>query len=264
MAVVSEVLADGETHASLNNLFLYAGAPDDIPLGNKQAKALAWLRAINKAPALNPLGVLGKLIENYMELPLDPEDATYIYRKNRKEKIEKALAGSGLQYIRGGYVSSGSAAPSRTLETIIRERNLTSINEEFDRALRNVESNPREAISAACNILESVCKIYIEDENLEFPAKLDLQGVWAVVRKDLGFDPSKIEDNDLREILAGMISVVKGVGALRTHASSAHGMGKKAYKIEPRHARLAIHSAHTLVIFIFECWDKKKSNKTTS
>lgn len=262
IAIVSEVLSDGESHASLNNLFLYAGAPEPIPDGSKPTKCTAWLRSVNKNPSLDPLRILGRLIENYIDLPLDPADAAYIHRKTRKDKLEKVLAASGLQYIRGGYVSTGSAAPSKTLETVIRERNFSSINEEFERALKNVEANPREAISAACNILESVCKIYIEDEELETPAKLDLQNVWSAVRKDLGFDPSMVADNDLKEILSGMIAVVKGIAALRTHASSAHGMGRKAYKAEPRHARLAIHSAHTLVLFILESWDKKKSAKS--
>lgn len=69
----------------------------------------------------------------------------------------------------------------------------------------------------AANILESVRKIYIEDEGLEMPTKRDLQNVWAPVRKHLGFDPSKVEHQDLQHILTGMLSVVHGVGALRTH-----------------------------------------------
>ncbi len=51
--------------------------------------------------------------------------------------------------------------------------------------------------------------------------------------------------------------LVDGIGALRTHASSAHGAGKKQYKLEPRHARLAIHSAHTVTLFILESWARR-------
>ena len=104
----------------------------------------------------------------------------------------------------------------------------------------------------------SLFKIDIEDENLDMPSKQDLQPVWSVVRKDLGFDPSRIEDRDLQEVLSGIIAVVNGIGALRTHASSAHGAGKKTYKLAPRHARLAIHSAHTVALFVIESWDKKR------
>ncbi len=101
--------------------------------------------------------------------------------------------------------------------------------------------------------------MYIEDEGLKLPNKLDLQPIWAVVRKDLGFDPKNVEDRDLKEILSGMIAAVNGIGALRSHASSAHGSGRKIYNLEPRHARLAIHAAHTVAAFIMESWEKKSN-----
>jgi len=103
-----------------------------------------------------------------------------------------------------------------------------------------------------------VFKTYIEEENLVMPPKQDLQPVWKVVRDDLGLDPGKLEDRDLQEILSGIFATVNGIGALRTHASSAHGSGTKTYNLKPRHARLAVHAAHTLATFILESWQDKK------
>ena len=154
------------------------------------------------------------------------------------------------------------AIPSRSLAAIVRDKDLKSVEEEFARAVDPVEAKPRDAVSAACNILEAVCKTYIEDENLTMPAKQDLSGVWGVVRKHLGFDPSTLQDQDLQKILTGLFSIVDGIGALRTHASSAHGSGRKVYRIEPRHARLAVHAAHTATTFIIESWDRRKANTT--
>ncbi len=259
MAVVAEEVASSETHTTLDSLFMYAGAPGDPPVGAKHVKALEWLRRVNKDESVDPLKILGRLIEGYMDVLIDPTDPSVEGRqRRRKDRIAQVLASSELHYVRGGRVVGALATPSRTLEQLIRDRDLASINEEFERALRNVESSPREAVSAACNILESICKTYIEDEGLEMPSKRDLQPVWSVVRKDLGFDPGRVEDQDLQEILSGVIVVVHGIGALRTHASSAHGAGKKAYRLEPRHARLAVHSAHTVALFVLESWDKKR------
>ena len=185
---------------------------------------------------------------------------TDLQAKN-KSRIEEVLAKSNLRYVQGGIVCTSAASPSLTLKGIIKKHDITFINSEFDRALKNIESSPPEAVSAACNILESICKVYIEDEDLEMPKKLDLQPVWAVVRTDLGFDPKSIEDRDLKEILSGMFATVNGIAALRSHASSAHGAGRKRYFLEPRHARLAIHSAHTIASFIMESWEKKNKNK---
>jgi hypothetical protein len=260
LAVCAEIAANRETHASLDNLFIYAGASGEPPQGSKPAKALAWLRNTNKDEDLNPLDVLGRIIETYMEEVLDPENEWDAHKLKDREKIAKTLAQCELQYIKGGKVVGSLGVPSRTLEEQLKEHDLVSVENEFNRALKNVEASPREAVSAAGNILESLCKIYIEEKSLDKPAKLDLKSVWGVVRKDLGFDASKVEDQDLQKILTGLFSIIDGVASLRSHVSSAHGEGKKVYKLEPRHARLAIHAAHTATLFILETWTKKKKS----
>jgi len=56
-----------------------------------------------------------------------------------------------------------------------------------------------------------------------------------------------------------ILLLANGIGALRTHGSSAHGSGRVRYHLQPRHARLAVHAAHTIASFIIESWDNKKS-----
>ena len=263
VAAVTERLSQRTTHASLDNLFMHAGAPGEPPEGSKWVKAQEWLRRVNRDESVQPLDVLGRLIEAYMEEdPPKPEPfgkGAPPTETDDQEKIRKALARYDLQYVRGGSVTGTLGTPSKALEDYIRDRDLPAIDHEFSRALENVEQSPREAVSAASNILESVCKVYIADRGLAAPPKQDLKPVWSVVRKDLGFDPSVVEDQDLQIILTGLFAIVEGIGALRTHASSAHGAGKKQYKLEPRHARLAIHSAHTAALFILESWQRKVS-----
>lgn len=228
-------------------------------MASKPAKALAWLRATNKDETVDPLTVAGRIIENYIEADLDPNDIYDAERMKERERLLKALAQAKLQYVSGGKIVGNLGAPSRALEDFIKDRDIESIELEFNRALSNVDTSPREAVSAASNILESVCKVYIEAEKLEMPAKRDLKSVWFVVRKNLGFDPGVVEDQDLQRILTGLISIVDGIGSLRTHASSAHGAGVKNYKLEPRHSRLAIHGAHTIALFLLESWVKQKA-----
>lgn len=260
ISVVADAVSSWETHATLDSLFLYAGAPGDPPAGSKYAKAIEWLRRVNKDETIkDPLSILGKIIENYMDDDPKPTWSSIDAEFTEKiVRIKDTLARFNLQYAPGGYILSALATPSHTLAEMIRDRDLISINREFERAYENVEGDPREAVSAASNILESICKIYIEEEPLEMPKKQDLQSVWSVVRKDLGFDPREVVDQDLKEILSGLLAIVSGIGALRSHASSAHGSGRKIYKLESRHARLSVHAAHTAALFILESWDKKR------
>lgn len=265
IATVAEMVSARETHATLDSLFMYAGAPGDPPDGSKKTKALEWLRRINKDMSVSPLEVLGRLIEAYMDEDLEGKTEPWeASRSEERQHLLRELQRGKLQYSSGGIITGSLATPSASLEEHIRKRNIPSLNEEFNRALKNVESSPKESLSAACNILESLCKVYIEEQGLEMPKKQDLQPVWTVVRKDLALDPSLIEDQDLQKILTGLISIVDGVGALRTHASTAHGAGRKSYRVEPRHARLAIHAAHTVVLFVLETWDKRKAPRQTS
>lgn len=264
IAVLADTLFDIESHAGLDSLFLYADAPGEPPEGSKPVKTLAWLRRINKESEF-PLKVLGKLIESYMELPDEVEEddiqwGVNVTDKKQELKIElkSSLERCNLTYLTGGIISDGSSAPSRSLSELIKGRDIPSIESEFNRALENVNSEPREAVSAACNILESIFKVYIDDESLPLPQKQDLQGVWKVVRADLGFDTKLVQDDDLKKVLSGVLSIVDGIGAFRTHASSAHGEGRKLYNIKPRHARLAINSAHTIALFVLETWDEKR------
>jgi hypothetical protein len=256
--VCADTASELESHASLESLFIYAGASGDPPLGSKHVKALAWLRATNKDANAAPLRILGKIIESWMEAPLDPSNEWHQGRIKARHRLAKTLAECGLTYVQGGVVTAGLGSPTRGLSDFIRNRDYAAIDQEFQRALDNVDTDPREAVSAASNIVESVCKVMIEDEHLEKPSKQDLQGVWSVVRKHLRLDPSLLQDKDLQQILSGIISVVHGIGSLRTHASSAHGAGRSSYKLEPRHARLAIHSAHTIALFVLESWHKRK------
>ncbi|WP_369632998.1 abortive infection family protein [Variovorax sp. V512] len=267
IAVVSVLVAGEETHATLDGLFSYAEAPGDPPQGlSKHAKAQEWLRLANKLHP-EPLVVLGKIICGYLEDPMmvadypspqwGSEDEAITKKRESVRKIEAVLANNGLTYHTGGVITSSGLAPSKTLGQLIKGRDMPAIHREFDRAMETVDAKPRDAVSAASNILESIFKTYIEDNGLTMPDKQDLQPVFKIVRADLGLDPSSVEDQDLQRIITGLFGIVDGIGALRTHAGSAHSEGRKGYKLEPRYARLAVNAAHTVATFVMETWDKK-------
>lgn len=262
LAAIADAVSEAETHASLDSLFMYAEAPGDPPEGSKPVKALEWLRRINKEGGDRTLSILGRIVEKYLE---DPEPISTWHseeaiktQKARIARIKDALARAGLTYSSGGTLTHGQGIATKSLAELVKARSLDVIDFEFERALKNVTASPREAVSAACNILETIFKIYIEEhDHLSMPAKQDLQAVWKVVKVDLGLDASLVEERDLQEIISGIMATVNGIGALRTHGSSAHGPGKRPYRLKPRHARLAVHAAHTIAVFVLETWDER-------
>ena len=260
IAVVSQEIQNYYSRTTLDMKFEEHGAPGEPPAGNKCIKSSEWLKRANKDETIDALALLGGVLENYMEVDLPNQWNIEELNKGRL-RITETLAKHGLAYQTGGNISGAKiAAPTRTLEVILRKKDLVSVQQEFDRALGSVETDPPASVTAACAILEALCKIYIQDEKLDLPKEQTIKPLWAVVQKHLGFDPASVEDDDMKRILSGLTSIVDGLGAFRTHTGSAHGRGRTPYKLQPRHARLTIHSAHTLTNFILETWDTRKTN----
>jgi hypothetical protein len=260
-ATVSDVISGRYTHAHIDSLMVAAGIKrEGSPDGNKHVKTKEWLRHANETCA-DPLSVLGKVIIELMEVkhPTSKWDEEVV--EPERIRIREALSAYGLEYAKGGYIKKiGATGVSRTLEEIIEARDLSGLQTEFDRIRENEESDPASAVTASCALLESLFKIYIEEENLQMPSEQSIKPLWKAVRSDLKLDLSVTEDEDLRAILKGLGAIVEGLGSLRTHKGSAHGRSNVRYKVKPRHARLAAHAAFTLASFVLEAWSERAAS----
>lgn len=259
--VVGDVLGSYYfSHRTLDTLFVEKGAPGEPPDGSCVQKSTAWLKRASDDVRVDALRVLGGVLEELMEADITRSLPSFDELEKQRDRVRNVLARCGLIYRAGGFVQGGStAAPTRSLEAALRERDLAALDIEFQRALDNVETDPPAAITSACAIVEAMCKVYIEDEALTLPAEQSIKPLWKVVQRHLGLDPAQLADDDLKRILTGLASIVDGLGAFRTHVGSAHGRGRTIYRPAPRHARLAAHSAHSLVVFVLETWDARRT-----
>lgn len=82
--------------------------------------------------------------------------------------------------------------------------------------MKSVESDPPQAVTAACAVLEALCKNYLNLEEQETPNKQLLGKLLPQVMKHLGLAPEDY-NGDIRQILTGLISVAHGIAALRSH-----------------------------------------------
>ena len=256
IGAVSSVLSEHYfSHTSLNSLFMESGAPGEVPMGNCETKCSNWLKICNEDDSIDAISVLGSIIQNYMDLPPNSYSragagSTVEYGQKR---IIDALSKNQLVYRLNGFITkSGSTPISKTLEDYLKSGDYSSIENEFLRAVENIQTDPHASVTAACAIIESALKCYIEKFDLPMPQKLNVAPLWAAVQPSLNLNADATLADDQHKILKGISSIIDGIGAFRSHLGSAHGRGQNPPQIVVAEARLAVNASHTLVVFIMD------------
>ncbi len=137
-----------------------------------------------------------------------------------------------------------------------------TVSRDLERAIQNAEDDPEDAVTAACATLEAVCRSILVELELTLPAKKDVSALMRAVQEPLGLSPGRddlpdLVAQDVRKVLTGLTTATEGIGALRTHGGDAHGRERGHRRIDPRIARLAIHAASTVSLFLIETWERK-------
>ncbi|NRB19784.1 MAG: abortive infection family protein [Rhodobacteraceae bacterium] len=137
-----------------------------------------------------------------------------------------------------------------------------TVSRDLERALASSQTDPEDAVTAACSTVESVCRSILVELEIPLPSKKDIQGLYNEVKGPLGLSAGRSDldpliANDVRQILSGLNTVIAGIGSLRTHGGDAHGREKGFARIDSRIANLSIHSASTAALFLIETWQRK-------
>lgn len=270
IGTAAEALSVAYTHSQLDSLFHSAGFPGEPPDGNKLHKCQVWLRRAN-TEVDDPLLLFGHLVAEFLETEPTQRDWSpflgNIEIADPRAPLQAAMSRCGLSYLSGGFILGAHlAGPSKSLGDRLKIEGIDAVETEYRRAYLQIEADPPAAITAACAILEAVCKAYLIAEKVELPSKQVLGPLWAAASAHLGLSAKVVEVDDLKQILSGLSSIAVGVAALRTHSGSAHGHAApsentegKRYRIGARHARLAVHAAHTMALFVLETWEARKA-----
>lgn len=264
IGTVSSVLAEHYySHTMINTIFMESGAPGDIPCGvNCETKCRIWLEACNDDPDIDPFMVLGRVMQKYMDSP--PNTYSKVAGEHTvkigQKRINDMLSRNQLEYrINGIITNSGSTTISKTLVDYIKSGDYSSIDNEFLRAVVNIQTDPHASLTAACSIIESTLKYYIEKNNLPMPRNLTVAPLWATVMPDLNLNADQTLAQDQQQVFKGLSSIISGIAAFRSHIGSAHGRGSNPPMIVVAEARLMVNVSHTLVIFIMDNLHVKKA-----
>jgi hypothetical protein len=208
----------------------------------------------------------GELLRRIIASAADPRD--FIKEPERHtavvDYLNKHLLYDGLKLEMAGRTIRlveivETASVTNELSAMAAGIDFDTVSRDLDRALRAAATDPEIGATAACAIVESVCRSILVELKIPFPAKQDISSLYRTVRDPLGLDPMKEGlapeiVNDVKAVLSGLVTSVQSIGSLRTHVGGAHGKEKGFRRIDARIAKLAIHSASAIALFIIETW----------
>lgn len=251
------------TGPALERLCSTCGIDLVIGRGSRLPSLRDALALVNAMPdAFRKIGQL-------LECALDPRD--FIGREVRLsetiEYLNRRLSYDGFEIRPAGkrhrLVRTSTGVPAvTTVSELAQAFNLEHVQRETERALAELTSDPADAITAACSMVESTCRVILRELGLPLPQDKDLGHLYKEVQKSLKLSPERLDvpeeiAPDVKQILGGLANAVSGIGALRTHAGDAHGKDRNSPKVDARIARLAVHAASTITVFLIETWRKR-------
>ena len=125
------------------------------------------------------------------------------------------------------------------------------ISEKWKKALDRRTTDPEGAITLARTLLESACKIVLDEADIKYKENASLPALWENTSKQLNLAPSQHSEPAFKTILGNCQSIVQTIGNLRNTISDAHGKGKgPPVKPQARHAELVVNLAGTMAAFL--------------
>jgi hypothetical protein len=158
-------------------------------------------------------------------------------------------------------IASPTLAIGSTFSEIATQIGYETVVEDWKSAERDIVSDPANAISRACSLIETVCKHLIADLQVDLPADQSIQPLFKAAARALGLDPTQQANSELQGLCRGLATVVQNLGVLRTRFSTAHGRGPSQKPMSPSHARLAVNTAGSVSTFLMEQWHDTQLSK---
>lgn len=125
-----------------------------------------------------------------------------------------------------------------------------------------VERDPAAAIGAAKELVESVCKVILDDYEVEHDRKDDCLSLYKKVAAKLELNAESVPDSRkgsqaAQKALRSLVSTVQSLAELRNELGLGHGRSRRSPAVT-RHARLAATAARGVAEFLLETWHERR------
>lgn len=185
-------------------------------------------------------------------------NSTIAHNPEEAEKLSLFLKRDGFTYQDGRILTAARGLPSvgQSLN-IATEFSTDYMLAQIERIQAAIDTDPDLAIGSAKELLETCCKTILADRGQPVAGNEDIPKLVKLTMAELELLPDDIPDEAkgaeaIKRLLSNLAGVVRGLAEVRNLYGSGHGRHGRASSVTPRHAKLAVGAATTLVVFLFE------------
>lgn len=160
---------------------------------------------------------------------------------------------------RTGGLKTAPAALS--MERYKRLQKPDEIRAHLRRIHDGLEKDPPQAIASAKELIETTCKVILDDYGEEYSRRDDVMDLYKRVAKVLKLRADDIPasargSQAAQQALRSLGSVVQAIAELRNELGLGHGRATPSHA-SLRHARLTFNAATTVVEFLLDTWHER-------
>ena len=196
--------------------------------------------------------LVGRLLNAFIEYA---EETAYETTEEDKKKADLCRA-----------IASRLLAGGPSLDDLKQKAQAIDANhlaEQIRRMEDSVETDPTLAIGTAKELIETCCKTILAERGQEISGTPDIPTLTKATLKELSLVPEGVPNaargaDVIKRLLSNLSTVGHGLAELRGLYGTGHGQHGSTSGLTSRHAKLAVGTASTLAIFLFETHEQTK------
>ena len=145
-----------------------------------------------------------------------------------------------------------------------RLRDPQVFEDHLSRIEAGLETDPAAAIASSKEMVESVCKIVLDDYDVEYASKDNLLDLYKKAATALKLSAESVPDSAkgsqaAQGTLRALVTAVQRLAELRNELGLGHGRNRPSQALT-RHARLAFNTASAVAEFLLDTWHARRGD----
>jgi hypothetical protein len=137
------------------------------------------------------------------------------------------------------------------------------LHEHLKRIEAGLAADPAAAIGSSKELVESVCKLILDDYGISYAKEDSLLDLYKKVADAMALSRESVPESAkgseaARRVLQNLATTVQSMAELRNELGLGHGKTKTS-AVEERHGRLAFNAAQTVAEFLLDTWHARKA-----